>query len=248
MKTQWDYTLLAQGYLKRPDYSITAINAMLAITGLANGKVCDVGAGAAHLTLMLANRNFDVMAIEPNDAMRANGIKRTMSFPNVSWFEGAAEKTGQGNQVFDLVTFGSSFNVCDTNRSLNETARILKPKGWFACMWNHRSLDDPIQKRIESIIKTWVPDYSYGSRRDDQTSLIESSGLFESIVHLSANLVHEQNIYECIEAWKSHATLARQSGVNFAKIIVDIEKYLIGLGVRKIKIPYSTHIWVAQLK
>lgn len=41
MKTDWDYSLLADAYLKRPDYSDTAIDAMLAITGLRAGKVCD---------------------------------------------------------------------------------------------------------------------------------------------------------------------------------------------------------------
>ena len=247
MKTEWDYTTLANAYLKRPDYSDAAIDAMLAIAGMTAGKVCDVGAGVAHLTLMLAVRGFDVTAVEPNDAMRANGIKRTASLPNVRWFEGTGEQTGQTDKSFDMVTFGSSFNVCDRPLALKETARILKPEGWFACMWNHRQLDDPIQDRIESIIKASVSGYGYGTRREDQTAVIEGSGMFGPVVHLDAGVMHEQSIDECVEAWRSHATLARQAGESFPSVVRAIEEYLKGLGQDTILIPYSTNIWVAQL-
>ena len=247
MKTEWDYTTLADAYLKRPDYSDAAIDALLAIAGLTTGKVCDVGAGVAHLSLMLAVRGFDVTAVEPNNAMRANGIKRTASLPNVRWFEGAGEQTSQTSNVFEIVTFGSSFNVCDRQLALKETARILKPDGWFACMWNHRQLEDPIQDRIESIIKTSVPGYGYGTRREDQTTVIENSGLFGPVVHLDAGVVHELSVEDCVEAWRSHATLARQACEAFPSVVHAIEKYLKGLGQDTIRIPYSTNIWVAQL-
>ena len=78
MKTEWDYTDLAAAYLKRPDYAQSAIDRMLETAGVKKGDVvCDVGAGAAHLTLKLAEHGLHVCAVEPNDAMRANGIERT---------------------------------------------------------------------------------------------------------------------------------------------------------------------------
>ena len=248
MKTEWDYTTLADAYLKRPDYADAAIDSMLSIAGAEKGdKFCDIGAGVAHLTLMLAVRNLDVVAVEPNDAMRANGIKRTADLTNVRWYEGTGEKTGQSTQVFDMVTFGSSFYVCDRQLALKETARILKPHGWFACMWNHRQLDDPIQSEIEAIIKARVPDYGYGTRREDQTAVIDTSGLFGPVVHLDSRVMHEQTITECVEAWRSHATLERQAGGTFLEVVQDIEDYLKGLGKESIQIPYSTNIWVAHL-
>jgi Methylase involved in ubiquinone/menaquinone biosynthesis len=249
MKTEWDYSTLADAYLKRPDYADAAIDAMLAIAGVAPGaKLCDVGAGVAHLTLMLAARGYDVVAVEPNDAMRANGVKRTAAYSNVRWHEGTGEATGQADHAFDMVTFGSSFNVCDRQQALKETARILKPRGWFACMWNHRRLDDPIQMRIEAIIKEHVQDYGYGTRREDQMAVIDESGLFGPVVHLDAQVVHAQSVAECVEAWRSHATLERQAKDKFHAVVADIEKYLNGLKTPSIEIPYSTNIWVAQLR
>jgi ubiquinone/menaquinone biosynthesis C-methylase UbiE len=198
--------------------------------------------------MMLAARGLDVVAVEPNDAMRGNGIKRTVDLANVSWHEGTGEVTGQLSNAFDMVTFGSSFNVCDRQQALEETARILKPRGWFACMWNHRNLDDPIQSRIEAIIKERVQGYGYGTRRENQTEIIEASALFGPVVHLDAGVIHEQTIEECLEAWRSHATLERQAGAKFHEVISAIDDYLSGLGTASIQIPYSTNIWVAQLR
>ena len=249
MKTEWDYTKLADAYLKRPDYSNAAIDAMLSVAGVErNDKVCDVGAGVAHLTLMLAIRSLDVLAVEPNDAMRSNGSKRTATLDNVHWHEGTGEATGQVAQCFDMVTFGSSFNVLDRQLALKETARILKLRGWFACIWNHRHLEGPIQARIEGIIKERIPGYGYGTRREDQTATIDASGLFGPVIHIASRFMHEQSIAECVEAWRSHATLERQSGETFSEIIAAIESYLQSLNVPMIRVPYTTSIWLAQLR
>ena len=247
MKTEWDYTNLAEAYLHRPEYAPSAIAELFAVTGVQAGDTaCDVGAGAAHLTLELAKFGLNVWAVEPNDAMRANGIKRTKEYPAVQWFEGVGEDTGMETGKFDLVTFGSSFNVCDRQQALAETNRILKPNGWFACMWNHRDLEDPIQKKIEDIIKKNIPDYSYGTRREDQTEVIEQSGLFGPVKFLSGRVEHHLDAERFIEGWKSHGTVYRQSPEVFEKIIAEIRQAVEQLNQETIMVPYTTRIWMAQ--
>jgi ubiquinone/menaquinone biosynthesis C-methylase UbiE len=249
MKTAWDYTELADAYLKRPDYSTEAIDALCSLSGTKVGsRVCDVGAGVAHLTLMLAARGMRVDAVEPNDAMRHNGARRTEGHPDVHWFEGTGEATGRPTGAYDLVTFGSSFNVVDQAAALRESARLLKSHGWFACMWNHRDLDDSIQARIESIIKSRVAEYDYGRRREDQTAVIEASTLFDKVHYLEGRVVHRQSITDCIEAWRSHATLARQAGEHFPEVVRLISDYLDSLNADEIRIPYTTRIWCACKK
>ncbi|MBF8273071.1 MAG: putative methyltransferase [Magnetococcales bacterium] len=249
MKTEWKYTDLAEAYLKRPDYAEGAIDAMLAHAGATAGApVCDVGAGVGHLTRVLAARKLLITAVEPNDAMRNLGIKATRHFDHVRWFEGTGEITGQPEHTFDLVTFGSSFNVCDRQRALTETARILKSHGFFACMWNHRHLDDPFQTKIEHMIADHIPGYNYGTRREDQTEVIAASGLFEDTRTFEANIIHQQSAEDCLEAWRSHATLHRQAGERFTDIIAQIQRLLNELGQPIINIPYTTRIWVARKK
>lgn len=249
MKTEWDYTDLAEAYLKRPDYAQAAIDKMLETAKVQKGDAaCDVGAGAAHLTLKLAEYGLNVCAVEPNDAMRANGVKRTSRYENVQWFEGVGEHTGMESHKFDLVTFGSSFNVCNRQEALKETKRILKEEGWFACMWNHRDLNDPLQKEIEDILKAQIKDYSYGTRREDQTGVIEQSGLFKEVVYVEGTVVHEILAEDFIEGWKSHGTVQRQSKDKFEFINAEIRKVVEAKGEKYIKVPYTTRIWMAQVK
>lgn len=247
MKTEWDYTNLAEAYLRRPEYAPTAIAKMLETAGVKPGDAaCDVGAGAAHLTLELAKFGLKVWAVEPNDAMRANGIKRTAQFPDIQWFEGVGEDTGMESSRFELVTFGSSFNVCDRQQALTETARILKPQGWFACMWNHRDLDNPLQQSIEEVIKKNIPGYSYGTRREDQTAVIDASGLFGPVQFISGQVEHHIPAEDFIEGWKSHGTVYRQSPEVFDKIIAEIRQVVESLGQDTVTVPYTTRIWMAR--
>ena len=247
MKTEWDYTGLAEAYLKRPDYAQSAIDKMLETAGVEPGDAaCDVGAGAAHLTIKLAEYGLKVCAVEPNDAMRANGIKRTAQFPDVSWHEGVGEHTGMEDSAFDLVTFGLSFNVCDRQLALRESARILKPDGWFACMWNHRDLDDPLQQKIEAVLKKHIDNYNYGTRREDQTEIIEKSNLFDKVIYLEGTIVHEIPAKDFIEGWKSHGTVYRQSPEKFDLINEEIKQLVESVGTESVKVPYTTRIWIAQ--
>lgn len=248
MKTEWDYTALARAYLKRPDYSCEAIEQLFDLTGVeALDPVCDVGAGTAHLTLHLARRGFSVTAVEPNSAMRELGIDRTRCFDCVTWHAGTGESTGQKDGAFALVTFGSSFNVCDRQAALAEAARILRPSAWFACMWNHRDLDDPLQGEIEALIRSRVPGYGYGTRRQDQTAIIEASGLFSQVHRIEGGVTHTQSVSDCIEAWRSHATLQQQAGARFEGVVNEIARLLEAKTSGELRIPYTTRIWAAQL-
>ncbi len=248
----WDYSKLAKGYINRPPYASEAIDILCNNANLQKGnKVCDIGAGAGHLTIELAKRELTVNAVEPNDAMRKNGIARTDKFTNVNWFNGTAEQTNQNYGQFDAVTFGSSFNVCNQELALQESFKLCKPNGWFMCMWNHRDLSDKIQNQIEKIISNFIPNYDYGLRRQDQTKILSASNLFTKIDFFEEPVIHTQTIADCVEAWRSHATLFRQTNENeslFTKIINSIEEYLTSLNQHEIKIPYITRMWLAEFK
>jgi len=247
MKTEWDYTALASAYVDRPDYSSSAVDEMLRTAGVSKGmRACDIGAGVGHLSIPLLERGIRVDAVEPNDAMRELGMKRTKKYAEVHWFEGTGEDTGRASRRYDLVTFGSSFNVTDRPKALKEARRILRPAGWFACMWNHRDLEDPLQAAVEDVIRKHLPDYGYGVRREDQTEVIAASGLFRRPVQIEGKVVHTVSAESWANAWRSHATLERQAGDKFAAIVDDIIAYVSAHAPEQIQIPYTTRIWVAQ--
>ena len=245
MKTEWDYTNLARSYIDRVDYSASAVNRILLKVN-DNPKICDIGAGVGHLTKLLAPSALSIDAVEPNNNMRDIGIQSLINLSNVTWHEGIAEATTMNSDTYDLVTFGSSFNVCNQKLALQESSRILKTRGYFACMWNLRDLNDPLQIEIEKIIKVYIPEYSYGTRRQDQSKIINESNLFSNLESFQEKTTHIISSQQFINAWSSHATLARQSGDKFNLITKDIAKIIREHNSITLEIPYNTVVFMAQ--
>lgn len=244
MALSWDYSALAASYDKRPGYSPVALDRLRASTGLRPGDwVADIGAGTGKLTLALLQRGQWVVAVEPNRCMRRRGKKNTAGH-QVRWTDATAEATGLPGRRFHLVTFGSSFNVVDRTRALQEAARLLRPQGWLACLWNFRCLEDPLQAQVEALILDRVPGYQYGIRREDQRPVIAGSRLFRRVETIDTGFICNLTVADYVEAWRSHATLARQSGKDFASIIAAIGELLVGKTA--IQVPYLTRIWYAQ--
>jgi len=246
-KLTWDYTALADAYVHRPGYSDAVIDRIIEIAGLpAQTPAVDLGAGTGHLTIKLAQRGFAVTALEPNARMRAHGIRRTQTFHNVRWVDGMMEDSRLPSGHFRLAGFGSSFGLAEHTATLRETARILQPDGWFVCLWNHRDLTDPLQKAIEAYIRECIPNYAYGSRREDQTAAISESGLFSDVYKIEKPIVHVQPVSNWVAAWRSHATLQRQAGERFQAIVDGITRIVLQYCADTVRVPYVTRAWLAR--
>jgi len=246
-QVEWDYTKLAETYTQRPPYAPQAVDRIVALCGGDRPRVADIGAGNAHLTVDILARGCEVDAVEPNDAMRAIGMQRTDG-EAVTWHVGVGEDTGLASDAYDLVTFGSSFATTDRSLALRETARILRPAGWFVCIWNHRDLEDPLQAEVEARIRARIPDYGYGTRREDQAPVIEESGLFEAPTMLEEPILHRVSVSDWLAAWRSHGILERQAGPDFDSILADIDEYVLSLGTEELDVPYVTRGWMAAVR
>jgi SAM-dependent methyltransferase len=247
--TPFDYSPYAADYASRPDYVPGVLSAMLAIANAQAGDVvCDVGAGSAHMTIPLLENGLRVDAVEPTPAMRAVGERRTAGLANVRWHEGFGEDTGRPAAHYSLVTFGSSFDRTDRPRALRETARILRSGGFFACAWNHRDLEEPLQAQVEALIHDFIPGYAYGARRADQSAVIEESELFESPVFLSGRTTHRVPAAAWCDAWSSHSTLGQQAGDRFEAVLEAIRDLVMAEVDDFVDVPYVTRVWVAKLR
>ena len=243
----WDYSGLASAYGRRPAYAAAVLESCWRGGDIRRGmRAADVGAGTGHLTVPLLRRGLRVTAIEPNDDMRRAGIARTRAERRACWVTAVAEALPLAAGAFDLVTFGSSFNVVDQARALDESARVLKPGGWLVCVWNHRDLDDPLQARIEALIRDAIPDYRYGARRTDQGTILASSPAFPRVRALEARFVATMPSGDVVEAWRSHVTLRRQAGARLPRILEGIRELVATAAPRTIAVPYTTRVWMAQ--
>lgn len=206
VENHWSYTKHAEFYEYRPNYAPKAIDMLKTYVEASTKKdfkVADIGAGTGNLSIMLLERGLKTISIEPNDAMREIGIERTKG-ADIEWLRAIGLDTTLKDNCIDWVTFGSSFNVMDRDLALKETYRILKDNGYFSCMWNHRDLNDPIQKQAEAIIEEFIPDYERGTRREDQRPIIERNNqLFDEIFYMEVDFYFHQTIDTYIKAWQS---------------------------------------------
>jgi SAM-dependent methyltransferase len=120
----------------RPLYPDAALAELAARCGLRRGTpVADLGAGTGKLTRQVVALGADVVAVEP-----AAGMRRRLraEMPGVVVLDGTAEDIPLPDGSVEIVTAGQAFHWFDTRRALDEIARILRPRGWLALLWNER--------------------------------------------------------------------------------------------------------------
>lgn len=158
----------------RPGYPAAAIDWILDGLGPAEVLVAaDVGAGTGISARLLADRGVQVVAVEPGEAMRASAAPH----PRVQWVAGRADATGLARHSVDLVVCAQAFHWFDPTTALPEFARILRPNGRLAIVWNRRSGEDPFTARYREAILS-VGGESTLERMAFDPAVIEASGLF----------------------------------------------------------------------
>lgn len=105
-----------------------------------DAAVLDLGAGTGKLTRALVPRFARVIAVEPDDAMRAV-LEEVV--PGAESLAGSAEEIPLENDAVDAIFSGEAFHWFATSSALVEIARVLRPRGRFAFLWNIFQDEDP---------------------------------------------------------------------------------------------------------
>ena len=249
-----DFTKLAKDYINRVGYSHVALSVIQSAIEKQNGvifRVADVGAGTGKLTLDLESLGCVGFAVEPNDAMRAEGIKAFEGRDTFSWSKGSAEQTGLPDNSVDWVLMGSSFHWADTAVALKEFHRILKPGGFFTAIWNPRNIESSaFHMDIENTIREMVPDLkrnSSGSRSNmkDMESKLLSTEYFTDLflVETPHNAVMTKERY--MGAWRSVNDIQAQAGEErFQEILNMIENKISDMDT--ITVPYLSRAFTVR--
>ncbi len=98
----------------------------------------DVGAGTGLLTRALARRAARVIAVEPDERMRA--VLRARS-PDVDVRSGVGEAIPLPEASADGVFASSAWHWMDPVRAVPEIARVLRDGGRFGLIWTGRERD-----------------------------------------------------------------------------------------------------------
>ena len=153
----------------RPGYPEDAVRWLV---GSEPCDVVDVGAGTGKLTRSLVALGHRVTAVEPLDEMRA---ELAAVLPDVRALEGRAEAMPLPDASADVVVSAQAFHWFDHDAALPEIARVLRPGGRVALVWNSRDDSDPWMSRLSEIIGNETIEES------DVVPVLDESGLFEPV-------------------------------------------------------------------
>jgi len=146
---------MADVYDARPAYPNGLIDAL---AELARGRrVADLGAGIGHVALPLAERGFEVTAVEPAQAMlerlRIEARRRRLEVRTV---HATAEALPLDDASLDLALVADALHFLDAELVAREVARVLAPKGALAIVTCELG-KTPFMQRLVEVIEAAVP-------------------------------------------------------------------------------------------
>ncbi|GIF65104.1 putative methyltransferase [Asanoa ishikariensis] len=130
----------------RPPYPRAALE--WAVGGPAPRRVVDLGAGTGILTRGLIAAGYEVTAVEPDPEMRAQLAAATHGRTALA---GSAEDIPLPDRSVDAVIAGQAYHWFDPDVAHAEAARVLRPGGYFAAVWNLRDRREPWVAALDEI-------------------------------------------------------------------------------------------------
>ncbi len=107
----------------------------------------DLAAGTGRLTRELARRFATVLAVEPDDEMRALVDRGTV-------LAGTAERIPLEDGSVDCVFVGEAFHWFDAPRAIAEISRVLVPRGGLALVWTHWwETEPPLPEEVLALLR-----------------------------------------------------------------------------------------------
>jgi ubiquinone/menaquinone biosynthesis C-methylase UbiE len=126
----------------RSRYPKAVIEILTARCGLRREDlVADVGAGTGMLSELFLENGNAVVAIEPNEEMRAVCEQLASAWPGLTLKNTTAEATGLDDASVNYVAVGRAWHWFNREAAVAEFRRVLKPGGWVVLVSNRRYKD-----------------------------------------------------------------------------------------------------------
>jgi SAM-dependent methyltransferase len=202
--------------------------------------VVDLGAGTGKLTRALVALGHRVTAIEPLPEMLE---LLPASAPGTFAILGNAEVIPLPDAHADVVTCAQSFHWFEHALALPEIARVLRPGGRLALVWNTRDEGDPWVARLSAAIG------SESIGENDVEEPIAASGLFGPIETAEFRFDQSLDRETLLELVLSRSYCAKLPPAERAPILEEVGALFDEVaGPDGIRLPYVTECFRATRK
>lgn len=203
-------------------------------------SVLELGAGTGKLTTDLVRLGHDVLATDPSPEML-----RLLSehLPDVRTAVACAEDLPVPDRSIDVVVSAQAFHLFDPTRALAEIARVLRPGGHVALVWNDRDERIPWVRRLGRVIG--------GTQQPaDPTHTLLGSGLFGYVE--PATFRHWQHVDRgsLRDLVGSRSNVAAMTQTERARVLAEVDALYdeYGRGADGMLLPYVTRCYKASVR
>ena len=224
----------------RPDYPAAAISALVERLALGPGLVVvDLAAGTGKLTRDLIPTGADVIAVEPIDAMAALLARAA---PTAQLLRGTAEAIPMPDDSADVITVAQAFHWFDATRAAAEMARVLRPGGAVAALWNIRRTDLEPWSTVERITARYRGESPHYSEDDSWRGALRGAG-FGPVEAATFDHYQVVNASTFLDRVMSTSYMASLAGDEAAGARAQLES-LIG-ETESVQLRYVTEVFVS---
>jgi SAM-dependent methyltransferase len=217
----------AEDYARyRPDYPVAMLDWLDKAHGVtAAWKVADVGAGTGISSKLFLDAGHDVVAVEPNAAMREAAARWLGDRPGFRAVDGTAEATRLADASVDLVIVAQAFHWFDQPAFLLEASRILRVDGLVAVFWNSRRLvGTPFLEGYEALLREYGTDYVEVAERYSDDA--EMTAIFGDTLRGHASFEHTKRLdYDALAGRLASSSYAPKAGhINHEPMMLALRR------------------------
>lgn len=219
----------------RPSYPPDAVSYVVSRCGIGPGAtVLDLAAGTGIFTSLLVPSGARVVAVEPVESMRAK-------IADAEVLDGTAESIPLPDGSVDAVTVAQAFHWFRFDDALAEIARVLRPGGSLALLWNRRDESEPWVARMSHVIG-WRAHMISEYDRTDWPAVLGRSGAFGPVEHRTFSWQHMVDRELLAERVRSVSYVAALAAEEQEALVTEVLA-LVDDFVEPFPLPYNTMVW-----
>lgn len=195
----------------RPGYPQELIDKLIELTDVpATARILEIGCGTGQITRTLAERDYEIVAVELGENLARMAIDNLARFPKVQVIHSSFEAWDAEEQPsFDLVLSAQAFHWVDPEIGYPKIRHLLTDEGYLAVVYNlFPGSSDPVYQDLDQIYH----------RRFPQRGETDAPRSLQENVHRTIRMIKDCGLFHDPVVW-DHAWVEAYTSGRYMKLL-----------------------------